>query len=80
MSLRLRPPNLVKLKRSLERPGIDVPQPKLEITDILRALGDEWRWTNTGHVALSQLKVMSAIDARHLLWKCEHTRAFLKGG
>jgi len=40
-----------------------VPRPKLEIADIFRAHGPAWRLTNAGHVSLSQLKVMSAIEA-----------------
>jgi predicted Zn-ribbon and HTH transcriptional regulator len=40
-----------------------VPRPKLEIADILRAYGPAWRQANAGHVSLSQLKVMSAIEA-----------------
>jgi hypothetical protein len=40
-----------------------VPRRKLEIADIFRAYGPAWRRTNAGHVSLSQLKVMSAIEA-----------------
>jgi hypothetical protein len=40
-----------------------VPRPKLEIADIFRAHGPVWRRANVGHVSLSQLKVMSAIEA-----------------
>jgi hypothetical protein len=40
-----------------------VPRRKLEIADIFRAYGSAWRRTNAGHVSLSQLKVMSAIEA-----------------
>jgi hypothetical protein len=40
-----------------------VPKPKLEIADILRKHGPAWRRANVGHVSLSQLKVMSAIEA-----------------
>jgi hypothetical protein len=40
-----------------------VPRPKLEIADILRAHGPAWRQANTGHVSLTQLKAMSAIEA-----------------
>ena len=36
---------------------------KLEIADIFRAHGPAWRRANTGHVSLSQLKVMSSIEA-----------------
>ena len=38
-------------------------RPKLEIADIFRAHGSAWRQANVGHVSLSQLKVMSAIEA-----------------
>ena len=40
-----------------------MPRPKLEIADIFRAQGPAWRRANAGHVSLSQLKVMSAIEA-----------------
>lgn len=40
-----------------------VSRPKLEIADIFRAHGPAWRQANAGHVSLSQLKVMSAIEA-----------------
>jgi hypothetical protein len=40
-----------------------VPRPRLEIADIFRACGPAWRRANAGHVSLSQLKVMSAIEA-----------------
>jgi hypothetical protein len=39
-----------------------VPRPKLEIAEIFRAHGPAWRQANAGHVSLSQLKVMSAIE------------------
>ena len=35
----------------------------LEIADIFRAYGPAWRQANAGHVSLSQLKVMSSIEA-----------------
>ncbi|MFX0547558.1 IS91 family transposase [Roseovarius sp. S1116L3] len=38
-------------------------RPKLEIADIFRAHGPAWRQTNAGHVSLTLLKVMSAIEA-----------------
>lgn len=38
-------------------------RPKLEIADIFRRYGPAWRRANAGHVSLSQLKVMSAIEA-----------------
>ena len=37
--------------------------PRLEIADIFRAHGPAWRRANARHVSLSQLKVMSAIEA-----------------
>ena len=40
-----------------------MPRPKLEIADVFRAHGPAWRQANAGHVSLSQLKVMSAIEA-----------------
>ncbi|MFW2390849.1 MAG: IS91 family transposase [Methyloceanibacter sp.] len=40
-----------------------MPRPKLEIADIFRRYGPAWRQANAGHVSLSQLKVMSAIEA-----------------
>jgi hypothetical protein len=38
-------------------------KPKLEIADIFRDYGPAWRRVNAGHVSLSQLKVMSSIEA-----------------
>lgn len=40
-----------------------MPRPRLEIADIFRTHGPAWRRANTGHVSLTQLKVMSAIEA-----------------
>jgi predicted Zn-ribbon and HTH transcriptional regulator len=40
-----------------------VSRPKLEIADIFRSHGPAWRQANAEHVSLSQLKVMSAIEA-----------------
>ena len=40
-----------------------MPRPRLEIADIFRSHGPAWRQANAGHVSLSQLKVMSAIEA-----------------
>ena len=37
-------------------------RPLLEVADIFRAHGLEWRKANAGHVGLGQLKVMSAIE------------------
>ena len=38
-------------------------RPKLEIADIFRRYGPAWRQANAGHISLSQLKAMSAIEA-----------------
>ena len=38
-------------------------RPTLEIADIFRRYGPAWRRANAGHVSLSQLKVMSSIEA-----------------
>jgi len=40
-----------------------MPRPSLELADIFRIHGPAWRKANVGHVSLSQLKVMSAIEA-----------------
>jgi len=40
-----------------------LPKFKLEIADIFRTHGPAWRRANRGHVSLSQLKVMSSIEA-----------------
>ena len=40
-----------------------MPKRALEIADIFRAYGPAWRGANKGHVSLSQLKVMSSIEA-----------------
>ncbi|MDP5360550.1 MAG: IS91 family transposase [Paracoccaceae bacterium] len=40
-----------------------MPRPRLEIADIFRSHGPAWRRANAGHVSLSQLKAMSAIEA-----------------
>lgn len=40
-----------------------MPRPTLEIADIFRKYGPAWRRANAGHISLSQLKVMSAIEA-----------------
>ena len=56
-------------------------RPQLEIADIFRHHGQQWRDTHQGHVGLSQLKVMSAIEncrtqvlGGHILrcQSCEH--------
>ena len=40
-----------------------MPRPALEVADIFRDHGPAWRRANAGHVSLSQLKVMSAIES-----------------
>ncbi|PUB08264.1 IS91 family transposase [Yoonia sediminilitoris] len=40
-----------------------MPRARLEVADIFRRYGPAWRRANAGHVSLSQLKVMSAIEA-----------------
>jgi hypothetical protein len=37
-------------------------RPALEVADIFRAHGPAWRQTQTGHLSLGQLKVMSAVE------------------
>jgi hypothetical protein len=37
-------------------------RPTLEVADIFRNHGSEWRKANAGHISLGQLKVMSAIE------------------
>ncbi len=37
-------------------------RPRLEVADVFRAHGTAWRKANAGHVSLTQLKVMSAIE------------------
>lgn len=39
-----------------------MPRPSLEVADIFRAHGPVWRQSQQGHLSLSQLKVMSAIE------------------
>ncbi|WP_373488018.1 IS91 family transposase, partial [Blastomonas sp.] len=39
-----------------------MPRSQLEVADIFRTHGAAWRATNAGHVSLTQLKVMSAIE------------------
>jgi len=39
-----------------------MPRPTLEVADIFRAHGPAWRHSQQGHLSLSQLKVMSAIE------------------
>lgn len=40
-----------------------MPRPKLEVADIFRAYGPDYRRVNAGHLNLPQLKVMSAIES-----------------
>lgn len=40
-----------------------MPRARLEVADIFRKHGPAWRRANAGHISLSQLKVMSAIEA-----------------
>jgi hypothetical protein len=40
-----------------------LPRARLEVADIFRKHGPAWRRANAGHISLSQLKVMSAIEA-----------------
>jgi hypothetical protein len=40
-----------------------VSRPSLEVADIFRAHGADWRRANAGHISLGQLKVMSAIES-----------------
>lgn len=40
-----------------------MPRPKLEVADIFRTYGPAYRRANAGHLNLTQLKVMSAIEA-----------------
>ena len=58
-------------------------RPDLEVADIFRAYGPAWRYAQTGHLSLGQLKVMSAIEqcrsatlGGHVLHcqACNHTR------
>ncbi len=39
-----------------------MPRPSLEVADVFRAQGAQWRKANAGHLSLDQLKVMSAIE------------------
>jgi hypothetical protein len=39
-----------------------MPRERLEVADIFRARGPAWRQSQAGHLSLSQLKVMSAIE------------------
>jgi hypothetical protein len=40
-----------------------MPRPNLEVADIFRAYGPAWRRANAGHLSLTQLKVISAIES-----------------
>lgn len=48
-----------------------MPRPTLEVADIFRAYGPQWRQTQAGHISLGQFKAMSAI---------EHCRSAALGG
>lgn len=48
-----------------------MPQSTLEVADVFRAHGQHWRESHAGHVSLTQLKVMSAV---------EHCRSEVLGG
>ena len=37
-------------------------RPRLEVADVFRHHGADWRRANAGHVSLAQLRVMSAIE------------------
>src|SRR6266436_2546122 len=37
-------------------------RPSLEVADVFRAVGPAWRAAHAGHISLTQLKVMSAIE------------------
>ena len=39
-----------------------MPRPPLEVADIFRTYGAQWRQSQAGHLSLGQLKVMSAIE------------------
>ena len=55
-------------------------RPKLEIADIFRAQGHAWRLANAGHVSLSQLKVMSAIEVCRTEALGEHVAGCIECG
>ena len=37
-------------------------RPLLEVADIFRLQGEQWRQSHAGHISLNQLKIMSAIE------------------
>ncbi|MBC8211397.1 MAG: IS91 family transposase [Gammaproteobacteria bacterium] len=39
-----------------------MPRPRLEVADILRAKGSDWRAAHLGHISLDQYRVMNAIE------------------
>ncbi|MCP5081261.1 MAG: IS91 family transposase, partial [Alphaproteobacteria bacterium] len=57
-----------------------MPRPRLEVADIFRKHGPAWRRANAGHVSLSQLKVMSAIEACRTEALGGHVAACIKCG
>src|SRR6516225_3294296 len=48
--------------KRMQREGFTQARPALEVADILRDHGPAWRETNSGHMSLDQLKVMTAIE------------------
>ena len=40
-----------------------MPRPSLVVADIFRDHGPAWRQANRGHLSLTQMKVMSAIES-----------------
>lgn len=57
-----------------------MPRRTLEVADIFRRYGPAWRRANAGHVSLSQLKVMSAIEACRTEALGGHVAAYTKFG
>lgn len=57
-----------------------MPRPKLEVADIFRAHGLAYRRVNAGHLSLSQLRVMSAIEACRTEALGGHVAACMKCG
>lgn len=57
-----------------------MPRPKLEVADIFRAHGPAYRRAHAGHLSLTQLKVMSAIEACRTAALGGHVAACTKCG
>jgi hypothetical protein len=57
-----------------------MPRPKLEVADILRAHGPAYRRANAGHLSLTQLKVMSAVETCRTATLGGHVSACTKCG